>query len=463
MFHLIGENELIAASATKIKIGNQELNFKEAIFFKWDKRTGKWKTFNLLKNKVKYGQSGETLNQTAIDSGKVQWKFDLQSQIRKELVSVPAVKPTISQSLIRPLTVNSSERIYSMNERISSSFSADLNGDNDEDILLGGINGTVNAIDSKGNSLWRFSANGRINEVSIQYAGNIPLILLATENWYVYALDIRGNQLWQYKFPDDQAHREYKGNLIGITNVRLAYKNGKGQQPVIMVGSQFRYIYELDLNGKLINETALYFYGIEDMEYADLDADGKEEGVFALEYYYYTLIKDNELITGKTGGPGWKIAHVLNKGSEVVKPTVLLGTKQSEIRMIGFNKKIKEYWITNVGGEVNDIRHGDFNKDGKLEILAGTEGYQFYVLDMDGNAIFYKTLNDRVLKVDAGIKSGIVFYLAATAGGQLNKINEKGQIVDIIQFPSEILDIHVAENGSLTQIVLENGDLYRLN
>lgn len=463
IFHLIGENELIAASATKIKIGNQVLNFKEAIFFKWDKRTGKWKTFGLLKNKVKYGQSGETLNQTAIDSGKVQWNFDVQSQIRKVLVSVPDVKPTIIQSLIRPLPVNSSERIYSMNERVSSSFSADLNGDNDEDILLGGINGTVNAIDSKGNSLWRFSANGRINEVSLQYAGNIPLILLATENWYVYALDIRGNQLWQYKFPDDQAHREYKGNLIGITNVRLAYKNGKSQQPVIMVGSQFRYIYELDLNGKLINETALYFYGIEDMEYADLDADGKEEGVFALEYYYYTLIKDNELITGKTGGPGWKIAHVLNKGSENVKPTVLLGTKQSEIRMIGFNKKIQEYWNTNVGGEVNDIRHGDFNNDGKLEILAGTEGYQFYVLDMDGNAIFYKTLNDRVLKIDAGRKSGIVFYLAATAGGQLNKINEKGQMVNIIQFPSEILDIHVAENGSLTQIVLENGDLYRLN
>ncbi len=31
--------------------------------------------------------------------------------------------------------------------------------------------------------------------------------------------------------------------------------------------------------------------------------------------------------------------------------------------------------------ETNDIGHGDFNNDGKVEILAGTVGFQFYVFE----------------------------------------------------------------------------------
>ena len=461
-FHLIGDKELIAASVTKIRIGNLDINFKEAVFFKWDRKSGEWKAFDLLKDKIKYKQSGETLRQSAIDSGKIDWKADLKNQILKQIIPVPDTRQLMSQNQIKSLPVNSSDRVYSMKERISSSFSSDLNGDNIEDILLGGINGTVNAIDSKGNKLWAFSANGRVNEVSLQYAGNKALIFIATENWNVHTLDINGKELWNYKFPDDQPHREYKGNLIGITNVRIAHKNGKDQQPVIMVGTQYRYIYELDLDGKFKNETVLYYYGIEDMEYADLDADGMEEGIFALEYYYYTLVKDNELITGKTGGPGWKIADVLNKGSQTFKPTVLLGTKQSEIRMIGFDKKIKEYWNSNVGGEVNDIRHGDFNNDGKLEILVGTEGFQFYVLDDKGNTIFRKTLYDRVLKVEGYQIQNKSKYLAATAGGHLFNFSNLGSTEESIQFPDEISNIFTEKGSEKSLIVLVNGDVYRL-
>ncbi|SDM30078.1 hypothetical protein SAMN05421813_10957 [Daejeonella rubra] len=459
-FHLIGDQEVVSASVTRLKIGSQELNFQHPVLFKLNKKSGQWKAFDLLKNKISYDQSGEPLRQGEIDSGQVQWKDDSV----KTLGIAPANALKESQitryDSFRSMQVKDSNKLYSFNEQVSSSFATDLNSDKKDDILLGGISGKVQAIDSKGKLLWTFSAKGRVNEVSLQYAGNRPLIFIATENWYMHVLDINGKELWNYKFPDDAARKEYKGNLIGITNIRIANKNGKDQEPVIMVGTQFRYLYELDLQGKLRAETALYFYGIEDMEYADLDADGKEEGIFALEYYYYTLIKDNELITGKSGGPGWKIAHVLNKDSKTVPPTVLLGTKQSEIRMIGFKDKVQEYWITNVGGEVNDIRHGDFNNDGKFEILAGTEGFQFYVLDDKGNTIIRNTLSDRVIKVAGYRQSGRTYYLAATAQGILYLISENGQIESKVQFPAEIANILVGKDNSEYRIVLANGELY---
>jgi hypothetical protein len=459
-FHLIGDKEIISASVTRLKIGSQELNFRQSVFFKLNKKSGQWKAFELLKDKINYDQSGEPVRQGAIDSGQVQWNDEFVNTLRIAPDNALKESQITRADSFRTLPVKDSSKLFSFNEQVSSSFGGDLNGDMKGDILLGGISGKVQAIDSKGKLLWTFSAKGRVNEVSLQYAGNRPLIFIATENWYMHALDIDGKELWNYKFPDDAAHKEYKGNLIGITNIRIAHKNGQEQKPVIMVGTQFRYLYELDLQGKLIGETALYYYGIEDMEYADLDADGKDEGIFALEYYYYTLIKDKELITGKSGGPGWKIAHVLNKESKSIRPTVLLGTKQSEIRMIGFKDKVQEYWVTNVGGEVNDIRHGDFNMDGKLEILAGTEGFQFYVLDDKGNTILRNTLHDRVLKVAGYRQSGKTFYLAATANGLLYKITENGQIVSKIQFPADIANILVEKDNSEYRIVLTNGELF---
>jgi hypothetical protein len=114
-----------------------------------------------------------------------------------------------------------------------------------------------------------------------------------------------------------------------------------------------------------------------------------------------------------------------------------------------------------VGGEVNDIRHFDFNNDGKLEILAGTEGFQFYVLDELGNTIIRNTLPDRVLKVAGYKQSDKTLYLAATAKGLVYKITENGQIDSKIQFPAEISNILVGKEYTEYRIVLANGELYK--
>lgn len=460
--HLLGKNELISASVTNIKLGLNDLHFPVPVFFKMNTLTGNWSTYSLLKDKINYNNLGDPIREGAIDSGVLQWNKPMQQRLEKLVTSGKVKLPVTNFQPVKVTSVKGWKNLYSFNEKVTSSASGDINGDRKDEILLAGITGTIKAIDSQGNEIWTFTAKGRVNEVTVQSTGTRQLIFIATENWYVQVLNTEGKEQWNYKFPDDAAHREYKGNLIGITNVRVAFTNGKNMEPLIIVGTQFRYVYLLDLSGKLKSETALYFYGIEDMEYADFDGDSKEEGIFALEYYYYTLKKDNQLITGKIGGPGWKVVDVLNKQGKDSLPSVILGSKQNEIRLIQFKDKIMELWIQNVGGEVNDIRHGDYNNDGLTEILVGTEGFQFYVLNQAGATIFRKTLKDRVLKTDGFRYQGKPYYLAATAQGWLFKFSEKGKMEQSVQFPQIIVNILALNGNSDPWIALENGDLYKI-
>lgn len=459
LFHILGNNEFIAAGVTNINLGNDILQFPQPVFFKMNTLTGNWKTYSLLKNKIVYNDKGDAVQQLSLDGGTVKWNSSLQEQLEKYLQPTDAIQPTQRQTSMKAVPLKGWKKLYQLDEKVSSSACGDLNNDGRDEILIAGINGTLKAVDKNGKLLWSFKAKGRINEVTVQSAGTKRLVFLATDNWYVQALDTNGKELWSHRFPDDDAHREFKGNLIGITNVRVAYPHGKDREPSVMVGTQFRYLYELDLAGNVKNDTMLYFYGIEDMEYADLDGDGLEEGMFGLEYYYYTLLTGKKQIQGKTGGPGWKIVDVLNKGKK--NPYMLLGSKQGEVRMIGFKEKIKEEWVKNVGGEVNDIRHGDFDNDGKSEILVATEGFQFYVLHQDGTTAFRKTLGNRVLKVDGIRQNGKVWYLAATAQGRLFKFSSHGTPEQPAQFPYEIANILTTSNGAW--IVLQNGDLYRMD
>ncbi len=460
-FHLLGNGEFLAAAATDISVGPKAFHFGVPVFFKLNTSTGQWKTYGLRKNMLNYNDLGESVPYGALDSGRVDLK-DFNYATLEKALSTSGKTLVKNQPLVKPIAFTTEQKLYSFNETVTSSASGDLNGDKRDEIILAGINGKVNAISSSGESRWTFSAKGRVNEVSIQNAGNRPLVFIATDNWYMHVLDAEGKELWNFKFNDDQTHKEYKGNLIGITNIRLANLNGRDKEPVVMVGTQFRYIYELDLKGKLLSDTLLYFYGIEDMEYADLDGDGKDEGVFALEYYYYALRKGKNEIAGKSGGPGFKVAEVIKANSQDAMPSVLLGSKQSEVRLIRFKDKIQEVWVRNVGGEVNDIRHGDYNKDGKNEILVGTEGFQFYVFDQAGKIIFRKTLNERVLKVEGFTKNSKSRYLAATAGGQLSILSGLGELDKTIQYPAEISNILSSNGLAEPVIVLNNGDLYQI-
>jgi hypothetical protein len=353
-------------------------------------------------------------------------------------------------------------RLYRMDEEITSSVAADLDGDGSDELLIAGVKGKVQAVDGSGHALWTYESRGRANEVTVQQLDGKPTVFIATENWMVIALDAEGKEMWRHTFPSDAEHRELKGNLLGITRVRVAHVNGGDQEPWIMVGTQFRYLYGLDREGKLKYEDMVYYYGIEDMEFADLDGDGRDEGILGAEYSSYVLWKNKKLTNAGGGfGPGWKVVDALNEWSGDDHPAVALGTKEHRIHLVQYkNGKIAELWQRNIGGEVNDIRHGDFNGDGETEILAGSGGYQFYALNPDGTVRWRRTLSDRVLKVNGLVRDGTAQYLAAADNGSLFVLDDDGSVKQSLLFGSAIIDLAVGNELTQAWVALQDGSVY---
>lgn len=465
-FHLIGNDQLLAASATEIRIGAQTLHFPEPVLFHMNAATGEWATYSLRKDLVRYDAQGEPIREGALQTGTVTWSKPMQQKLEKALKDREHPGTWSKPRRDREEGTQDWQQVHQFSEQVTSTAWGDLNGDGQEDLVLGGIGGKVQAVNEAGTALWSFTAAGRVNEVTVQPLNGQPVVFVATENWFVHALNAQGQELWRYEFPSDGAHRERKGNLLGITNVRVAHVNGADQPPWVMVGSQFRYIYGLDAEGRLQYEDLLYYYGIEDMVFADFDADGKDEGVYALEYAYYAYWNEKQVTRGGTGGgPGWKVADVLpdstGSGTGTNQPAFVLGTKQSEVRLAAYKGRLTEVWQRNVGGEVNDIRHGDFNADGVPELLAGTDGFQVYVLNPDGSVRFRKALEDRVLHVDGWNRGGQASYWAAADHGLLVRLSEQGTIEQTARFQHDIAALQAGESQTTPWIVLTNGEVYR--
>lgn len=491
-FHLIGEGRLLAAEATRVRIGSQTLQFAEPVMFAMDTSNGEWATYALRRDRVQYDAEGDPIRSGALESGTAAWNRQMDQRLEqtlKESERPGQGKPrgghdrddagfVANEDNGYDLVYDSNDyggdrpggpggardwqRVFAFSERATDSTWGDLNGDGKEETVLGGIGGKVQAIDEAGTVLWTFPAAGRVNEVTVQQLNGQPVVFVATENWYVHALNAQGQELWNYKFPSDAAHRERKGNLLGITNVRVAYVNGADQAPWVMVGSQFRYIYGLDAGGKLQYEDLLYYYGIEDMEFADFDGDGKDEGMYALEYAYYAYWNEKQVTRGGTGGgPGWKVATLFRHPSAGAAPVIAFGTKQNEVRFVGYNGKLQERWKRNIGGEVNDIRHGDYNGDGVPELLAGSDGFQFYALNPDGTVRFRTAIADRVLQVDGSSREGAAKYWAAADNGLLVRLSDQGAIEQTVRFRHPIAALKAGEAQSRPWIVLDNGEVYR--
>ncbi|HBN82268.1 MAG TPA: hypothetical protein DDZ89_00305, partial [Clostridiales bacterium] len=211
-------------------------------------------------------------------------------------------------------------------------------------------------------------------------------------------------------------------------------------------------------------EDIAYFYGVEDMIFLDLDGDGKDEGVLALEYYNLCIWKDQEFKHyggAKVSGPGFKVVRGLDQKNGVDPAVAIYGTKQNRVHMIRYNEDLEQVWNVNVGGEVNDMIAGDFDKDGLVEILVASDGFMLYCINSDGSVRWKKTLSDRVMKITAVNTDENVVYLAVIDNGGLVSLDSNGNILKSDHFEDQLQNVHAVMIANKAWVVLENGKVYQ--
>jgi hypothetical protein len=460
-FHLIGEKEVLIAEVQQLNIGDRTLSFDQPVLLELKPEEGTWSAYRLDQGLTRYDENGNPIRDGTVEKGTIAVDRNLIRNLQQELQRQENPKPWKKP---RPQNAEPNRdwrEELKFGEEITSSALGDVNGDGTEELVLGGKNGKIQVIRSDGRPLWMFQSRGRVNEVSVDEINGEPVVLVGTENWFVHVLNADGTERWHVEIPNSPERREMKGNLIGVTNVRVAYVNGHDREPWIMVGTQFRYLYGFDLNGNLQYEDIAYYYGIEDTAFLDLDGDGKDEGVLGLEYYYYSILDEGKLSRyggTKYPGPGFKVVEPLEQWSGG-QAAVLLGTKQNRVHLIKYAGTPQELWARNVGGEVNDIRVGDFDGDGVTEIIVASDGFQLYCLETDGSVRWRTTLDDRVMRVGALQTTEGVRYYAVTDNGGLYTLDRQGDVLSHVRFADRIQAIHPGPTA--VWVTLENGDVYR--
>ena len=464
-FHLVSNEEILAVEVTQARVGNKEFKFHEAVIMKVDVTKGTWEAFGLVGGLTRYDDDGNPIGVHANERGSLSIDKEMIEEIQQ------AFNSRGEGTLLKnpdDQTINFIDRWtleMDFEKIITASSKADVDGDGHFDLLLGGANGIVQVINAEGELMWTYSGRGRVNEVTCQLVNGEPVVFIATEDWFVYVIDSPGNELWRVLIPNDSARRESKGNLLGVTNVKVAHINGQDEDPWIMVGTQFRYIYGYNLSGQKVYEDIGYWYGIEDTAFLDLNGDGKDEGVIALEYYYYNILDNGTLLRfggTKFPGPGFKVVEGLDSWSGGDGAMAVYGTKQNRVHLIIHDGNYKELWYLNVGGEVNEILPGDFDNDGVAEILVASDGFYLYCINPNGLARWKTMLGDRVLKVDTVKTKDGVNYLAVTDNGTLYQLNADGKIISKDVFDGLIQDVHGGTKAGEAWVVLEDGRVYKM-
>lgn len=446
-FHLVGQNgTMLLAGVRSVKFGGQDLRFDAPVLV--TVQGYQWQAWPLTRDRAAYDAGGQPVRPGPLTSGSVNWQTAQRAVAWDQLNrtgNVPALPPPPAQR-----TDGWTELARTPGDVCSTACAGKLQ-------LIGTTDGGITALDETGSVAWETSVGARINEISTHIIDDETWIMVADEAWKVTALTNSGRQRWQIVIPNDATRREQKGNLIGVTNVRVSYSDGPTAPPQFRVGTQFRWMYTLGLQDNTVAEEMLYFYGIEDQLWADLDLDGKDEGAFALEYYYVTFFKTAAIRGGTVGGPGYRQVRLLPREGQ--RPLVVHGTKQGEVHAMQFggtgNKGIP-VWGARLSGDVLSLETGNFHDDVGQEVLAGTACFDVVALRPDGSRRFTTSVGDRVLHL-AGTNTG---YLAGLDNGAVIALTVDGTIAEEWRFDDLVVGLM---GGKTPRVVLRNGDVHTLN
>ncbi len=302
---------------------------------------------------------------------------------------------------------------------IRSICRADVNGDGNDETIVGDATGAVTVIGENGATLWQAQTGRAVNVVrAADVTGDEKVEVVAGgDDQKVHLYDSAGEELWAHEFEDFHGR---DGKVVAMEVGDLAADGNMG----IVVGTEAWHWYALDKEGKQLWRSAIA-HAATVCALADLDGDRDFEIVTGNEYYGWPVYDHlGKPIWRMSGGPG-VLAVAASDLDGDGKMECLFGTGDGGASLRCMSASGEQLWATSLGDEPRAIVCADLDGDGTQEVVASSESMYLYAFKADGTPLWRIDMGD-IIGVLA-VQDGRI--IAGAQDGAVHLVDGAGEVV----------------------------------
>jgi outer membrane protein assembly factor BamB len=284
---------------------------------------------------------------------------------------------------------------FSIRDWVTCVHAADIDGDGDIEVLFGSRNYRLFILTKLGDLKREFVLQsewvGTVVGIDNTQATDDVCIIVGTRNNAVCAFDETLHPLWQYD-----------ADLV-IRQVVVCDIDGDGNMAVI-VASEDRCIHVLSCeDGELLWKYATNAW-VRCIYAADIDGDGNIEILAGSGDNYLYVLDNHGHLKWRYNAEGKIYSLFATDLNNDGLQEILIGSDAKDIQVIvpdpqGGRAVEEKMWHIKLDNRVLSLFVIDVNKDGRPEILAGSEDKHLYIFDDHGNVLWKYYLGARIYSI----------------------------------------------------------------
>ena len=294
---------------------------------------------------------------------------------------------------------------------ITALAKGDLTGDKAPECLVGCADGTLVAVDAAGRELWRHAFGARVNDLTTADldADGKAEIICGVEDEHVHVMKPDGTELWKRFF---EAQRS-QGGIEGHVRVVLAADFDGDGVPEIAVGGANSMFYVLDRDGELKESNgqaweAMTQHKASAIGAADVTGDGQLELLCGYTYFGRKIVDFADTGKGRVSNLGGCISGCGTITSADVDgdgtPEAIFADRDGQVTACRKTadagqrgRPVEVVWQKMIGDDaVSKALAGDFDADGKPEILLASHSGFLALLGADGAVRWIRYADNQV-------------------------------------------------------------------